>query len=105
RGHGQRLRGGTALSLELGPRPRPQLPAPVARDLDRDCLVAGRVERLEHGARRVERHLVLARTASHQDGDANPGHYCGRSRPTTIVTVVPGFAFVPPVGSCDSTMP
>ena len=35
---------------------------------------------------------MLARAAAHEDGDAEPRHHgVGESRPTTIVTVEPGF--------------
>ena len=50
-----------------------ELPAPVAADLDGHRLVARRVERLDHRARRGERDLVLARAPAHDDGDAEPG--------------------------------
>src|SRR5262245_34356892 len=86
-------------------RARPERPAPVASDLDRHRLVAGRVERLDHRLRRRERDLVLARAPTHDDRDADPRHQGGTSRPTTIVTVVPGFAFLPPSGSCVRTSP
>ena len=72
--HGQRLGGRASVPLQLGPRARAELPAPVAADLDRHRLVARRVERLDHRARRSERDLVLARAATHDDGDAEPRH-------------------------------
>ena len=49
---------------------------------------------------------MLARAATHDDGDAEPRHQgTATSLPTKIVTVVPGFALVPPSGSCESTIP
>ena len=49
---------------------------------------------------------MLARAATHEDGDADARHQGSATRwPTTIVTVVPGLALVPPIGSCESTIP
>src|SRR5437867_3494834 len=83
---------------------RPLLP--VAVDLDRDGLEALRIEALDHGARGLERDLVLARAAARDDRDANlPAHgvvvvvgvvvsvVCSLNRPTVITTFEPGFAF------------
>src|SRR5207302_4503981 len=62
--HRKRLRDGTVGT------PGVELPAPVAADRDRRRLVAARIERLEHRARRGERDLVLARAPAHQHRDA-----------------------------------
>src|SRR4029079_13459646 len=76
---------------------RPELPAPVAPDLDRHGLVALRVERVDQGPCRGERDLVLRRPSAEQHRDADPvahgvgggGGSVGVTRPTTIVTVEP----------------
>jgi hypothetical protein len=72
--HRQRLHGRAPVPLELRVRARAERPAAVASDLDRHRLVAPGVEPVEHRARRFERDLVLARTAAHEDGDADPRH-------------------------------
>jgi hypothetical protein len=46
-----------------------ELPLPLAVDLDRHGVVSIRIQRLEHGARRGDRDVVLARAAPADDGD------------------------------------
>src|SRR5713101_7811536 len=90
-----------------------ELPAAVAADRDRHRLVQLGVQRLEHRSGRRERDLVLARAAAGDDGDADAARHGGGGVvvvvpvkwPTVNVTVVPGFACVPEVGSCVITMP
>ena len=72
--HGQRLHGRAPVPLQLRARARAERPAAVAPNLDRHRLVTAGVEALEHRAGRLERDLVLARPAAHEDGDADPRH-------------------------------
>ena len=47
-------------------------PAPLPRDAEPDDLVAVGIERADHGLRRAERDVVLARLAAEEDGDPDP---------------------------------
>ena len=58
-----------------------ELPAAVAPDRHGHRLVALRVERLEHRARRRERDVVLARPAAGEDRDADAPRHCPESAP------------------------
>src|SRR5215210_1313695 len=87
-----------------------ELPAAVAADRDRHRVVALRVERLQHRAGGGERDLVLARAASHQDGNLQStshgtGAFSSLKRPTTIVTSLCGLACVPAAGRWSRTKP
>src|SRR5581483_6216138 len=91
-----------------------ELPPPLAVDLDREDVVAGRLERRDDARRGGARDRVLARAAAEDHGDPPghgvvvvvvvPGAGCW-SWPTWIVTTSPPFASVPAGGSCESTMP
>ena len=101
--------------------PGPELPPAVAPDRDLGDVVPRRIERLEHGAGRRERDVVLARTAAGEQRHAQPagrhgvvvvavvvavvaGHPPDGHRPTLSVTVEPGFACFPVSGLWSRTI-
>ena len=99
-------------------RSRFERPASVAADCDLRDLVPLRVEAAGDGTRRGQGDVVLARPAAREDGHAEaPGRAHpvvvvvdvvggpGENWPTSIVTVEPLVAEVPPSGFCDWTMP
>ena len=102
--------------------PGPELPPAVAPDRDLGDVVPRRIERLEHGAGRRERDVVLARTAAGKQRHAQAavaqgavvvggggavvvaGHPPDGQRPTTSVTVDPGGTCLPAPGFWSSTI-
>src|SRR5262249_4976461 len=91
---------------------RTELPASVASDLDREHVVARRLERAHDAFRRRLRDRVLTRPAAEDHRNAAchwptlvlwPPPCC--NWPTCMITTSPDFASEPGAGSVEMTMP
>src|SRR5207248_6515007 len=115
--NGQRLAGHARGKLVDA---RLELPTPVATDQYADDVVAFGIQCVAHRARRRQRDLVLARPPTREECHSQAaGQRQGvvvaaavvvalqpvdSHRPTTSVTLEPGFACVPPSGRSSSTI-